>query len=205
MYFRSPCWERRCILLALARHAQFQGRHTRGTSCRDKLSTDDGQRYPSSVNWHVNRVLTKGGLRPSRVNCMTSNRGQNVHLIVSSLQLVISSCRLFISSRRHVISLRWLVISSCRLVISSRQLVISSCRLMVPSCRPLNSCELIISSPGLVVSSRRVVLSTCRLVESTLHFVEVLAAILNTKKTLAQKNTNCTSPSTHVRFFHLVL
>ena len=104
---------------------------------------------------------------------MTSNRGQNVHLIVSSFQLVISS-------RRHVISLRRLVISSCRLVISS-------CRLVVPSCRSLNSCELIISSPGLVVSSRRVVLSTCRLVESTLHLVEVLAAILNTKKTLAQK------------------
>ena len=98
---------------------------------------------------------------------MTSNRGQNGHLIVSSLQLVISS-------RRHVISLRRLVISSCRLVISSRRLVISSCRLVisscrlvVPSCRSLNSCELIISSPGLVVSSRRVVLSTCRLVEST--------------------------------------
>ena len=69
---------------------------------------------------------------------MTSNRGQNVHLVVSSLQLVISSCRLFISSCRHVISSRRLVISS-RLV----------------ACRPLNSCELIISSPELVVSSCR--------------------------------------------------
>ena len=66
--FEAPAGERRCILLALARHAQFQGQHTRGTSCRDKLSTDDGQRYPSSVNWHVNRVLIKCGLRPSRVN-----------------------------------------------------------------------------------------------------------------------------------------
>ena len=94
--------------------------------------------------------------RHTGTECMTSNRGQNFHLVVSSPQLVISSCQLAVSSRQLVVSSRQLVISSCQLVVSSRQLFISSGQLVV------SSRQLVISSFQLVVSSRQLVVLSCR-------------------------------------------
>ena len=85
---------------------------------------------------------------------MASNRGQNVHLVVSTCRLVVTTCRLVVPTRR-------LVVSNCRLVVSSFQLVVSTCLLVVLSC------QLVVSSCRLFnLSSRRVVFSTCRLIEA---------------------------------------
>ena len=77
---------------------------------------------------------------------MTSNRGQNVHLVVSTFHLVASTCHLVVSTCRVVVSTRGAVASSsqlvwtnhllawaCRLVVSSFQLAVSSCQLFISS------------------------------------------------------------------------
>ena len=81
----------------------------------------------------------------TRAVLMTSNRGQNFHLVVLSLQLFLSSSQL---------------------VFSSRQLVFSSCQLVIPSCHRVSS-----SSPRLsfsfgcaVFPTRGFIVSTCYLV-----------------------------------------
>ena len=134
----------------------------------------------------------------SKLVFMTSNHGQNVHLVVSSLQLVISSSHFVISnlSSQLAASSSQLAVSSSQLAVSSSQLVFSSHQLVVQSCRPLNSSfYLVIFSPQLVAvsscrlfnsSSRRVKssprhlnLSSRRVNSSSRRLVTILAAILN--------------------------
>ena len=99
------------------------------------------------------------------------------HLVVSSCLLVTSTCRPVASSSQIVVLTRDLLAPACRFVVlsfSTRRFFVSICHLVVSTCRPVE-CRPLNSSCRLFNSSSRRVNSS------------LLAAILNTEKTLGQR------------------
>ena len=121
------------------------------------------------------------GAHKGKIVAMTSNPGQNVHLVVLHNHVVVSSSHLANSSSQLVLSSslsRHLVESSRRVVESSRRVVESSRRVVEPSRRVVESSRRVVDS--VVVSSSHLVVSSSHLVVSSSHLVVPLLVYSST-------------------------